>query len=274
MNKISVQELRTKLINDFNIDEKEINKIKGKSNLLNYYESLRMSAPQEYNVMVDDFVLEDSKLENDKPDRLDKNWTKYILDQLEDDEKDENYPKTDGLRRLLEKEVCKITSIQTNIIQPPSPDNNMIATVRSTICLENGEMYESIADAQQIALIPPYDKFVSAIAETRAEGRVYRKALRLKNVVTKEEMPSEAFFSQEGKINTTQIILIDSICCNSKLNINVNKLLQNLFPDKTIENINSLSHDDGTKIGQALTEYQKDMNKIPEEMRGYSPGWR
>lgn len=280
--KMTANDIRQSIYDTYQVDASNI---KGKTNLVNKYkelsgETLIMTNSFDLNKTdVTDFKIEGIDFSEDNTDnnqetlkRSHRGWTKFILDQLDEDEKDGEFPKSDGLRRLLELNVSPITSIQTHIIQPPTPDNNMIATARSTICLENGEIYEACADAQQSMLPAPYDRYVTAIAETRSEGRVYRKALRLKNTVTKEEINVETSSQGEGFINNTQITVIDTLCGNGKLNINVSKFLENLL-NKSVT-IKTLSHSDAIKAIQALQEYQKNPDSINSDLRGYSPSWK
>jgi hypothetical protein len=268
--KMSVNEIRTMLINDYNLPEDKINETKGKTNLVNLLLSM------ENNLDNNEFTItgfNEGFNQTETFNRFSKGWTQFILNQLEDDEKDQQYPKTCGLGRLLEKEVSKIISLTSSVIQPPRNDNNMMATVKTTLELENGEVYEACADAQKSSLEYPYDKHVTAIAETRSEGRVYRRALRLKGVVTQEEM-IEKKEEKQDKINKNQIMLIDNLCMNDRLNINVKNLLQSLFKDDYKINIQDYSHEQGAIINRKLTEYQSDTGKIPTELRGYSPDWK
>lgn len=268
--KMSVEQIREILVTEHTMSVDEVRNIKGKSNLVNKLLELEGSAN-----MKTSFEIVDIDNLNTEPclTRQDSNWTKYILDQLVEDEKDGIYPKSDGLRRLLEKEVSHIVTMNNMVIQSPQPANGMIATVQCNIELENGERYTALADAKKDDLDAPYNKHVTAIAETRAEGRVFRKALRLKNTATKEEMIDKKE-EETHKINKNQIALIDGLCINNRLNINVKKLLALLFDDKVKNNIKEYSYDEAVVINQKLTEYQKDINNIPPDIRGYDVSWK
>ena len=265
-----VAELRKKIIEKHNIDPKIVSNIKGKLNLVNFLLDLEKdhNMNEEFNITDEEVLKTDSGLT-----RISKGWTQYILSQLEDDEKDQEYPKTCGLGRLLEQEIASIIEIQTLVIQSPSPTNNMTATVRTTIQLNNGEKYDACADAQKCYLEHPYDKHVTAIAETRSEGRAYRRALRLKGVVTKEEM-IEKKEEQEDKINKSQVMLIENMCMNERLNINVHKLTKLLFGEESRVNIYDYTHEQAATINRQLIEYQKDLSKIPTEIKGFDPSWK
>lgn len=270
--KMSVEEIRNILINDYKLTKDEILTIKGKSNLVNKLLDIESKDNVNNN---DSFNIAGLEI-LDEPktiDRTDKGWSKYVIDQLADDEKDGIYPKADGLRRLLESHVSPIISIDNCIMQSPCSANGMVATVRAKITLANGEEYTAAADAQRSDLEYPYDRHVTAIAETRAEGRVFRKALRLKNIVTKEEMV-DAKQDAQDRINKNQVMLIDNLCMNNRLNVNVSKLLKYLFKDTAKANVWEYTHSEGAEINRKLTEFQGDSNLIPAELLGYSPDWK
>lgn len=278
---MTVDELRKEIIDQHNIDPRIVEQTKGKAKLNNLLQSLnKNNGNNENNITVLDFDVDfdnDSETEKDKPKKSDPDWTNYILSQLTSDEKDDKlkYPKTDGLRRLVEKEIDKILSITTEVIQAPNIENGMVATVISTLVLHNGDIYSAVADAKRLDLIPPYDKHVSAIAETRAEGRCYRKTLRLKNVITKEEAPHmDHTPADSGLINDTQIQMIDRLCSNDRLNINIRKYLKNKFKENYKENIQSYFYEEGQKICGELSEYQTDVNNIDKELLGFDVNWR
>lgn len=278
---VSVQELRDKIIAS-GIDVETVNNIKGKANLVNFLESLEKTENFQEEKVNETFAISDEDLnevlepikssDKSRPSIQDPNWTQYVLGQLTDDEKDGDFPKVDGLRRLVEKEIAIIVQQRTMVLQTPNINNGYIATVKSELTLQNESHFEAIADAAKNELMPPYDKYISAIAETRAEGRVYRKALRLKNVVTREEISDSQ--STESGITNVQMNLIDVLCNNDRLNINVEKLLSNIFKDKVKEGITKYSHEEGVLISKTLNDYQANVDKIPQELKGFNPNWK
>ena len=72
-------------------------------------------------------------------------WTDYVLSFLAEEEKIMGNPTTDGLRRIFEKVMdCEITHCDTTVVQSPSRDNEMRATVTHTITyILNREQPES-----------------------------------------------------------------------------------------------------------------------------------
>ena len=127
-----------------------------------------------------------------KPRVFDPEWTDFILNQLTKDEKFEEYPKLDGLKRLLLKEYGDIESSVSEIVVKPSFDNMFTYVVEHTLVVNqhggNKVTCKALAEATAENIDAPYDKYPAAIASTRAYGRAVRDMLKLKNVTAAEEM--------------------------------------------------------------------------------------
>jgi hypothetical protein len=113
-----------------------------------------------------------------------------------------------------------------------------------------------------------------AVAETRAEGRALRRALRLRKVVAAEELSKEIEDHPDqnsvNKISNQQINFIDVLA--QRLNINVTKLLEE-NSIKT-DNIYNLTHESAVDIIRLLSKYQQNMDSIAETILGYSNEWK
>lgn len=290
---MTVEEIREYIISNHSVDRATLLNIKGKGNLVNFLNSLdkveseipdlkeeKDAVPMESDIEdVSEFQItfenevKEEKAAESAPSKYDPEWTEYVISQLTDVEKDKEYPKADGLRRLVEKLICPIEKMYTTVVQSPSRDNGMISTVKTTVVLENGQSYEAVTDVQKEHLQHPFDKHISAIAETRAEGRAYRKILRLQNIVTKEEMVADTNLD-DTKMAKTQIAYIDAMCNNGRLNINVKKLFDYVFKEKKLVDVKEYAHADVASVCAMLSEYQSDMSKIPTEVQGYTSTWK
>lgn len=278
--KMSVSQIKDYITKNYDIPIEQINNIKGKSNLLNLISSLDNDLVPNLNDI--DFKIPENSTEIPEvtteiiPDINSAEWSDYVLSQLSEDEKDQGYPKADGLRRLVEKYIGRIILINSKVVQAPSSNNAYIATVKTTInvLLHNGQIitFSACADAVKEFCPKPYNQHLSAIAETRAEGRVYRKLLRLKNTATREEMMSQDMHSDLELITPNQKNIIDILCRNDRLNINVQKLFSQHFKDN--KPISKYTFNQASEIGTILSEYQSDLNSIPQEIRGYDAAWR
>lgn len=218
--------------------------------------------------------------ENTKPSIHDLGWTDYVLGLLSEDEKIVGNPTTDGLRRIFESAMnCRIVQSTSEVVQSPSPDNEKRATVVHTLSyFVKSEDYASTVSGSADVYWGNCDKVYRnhpvAVAETRAEGRALRRALRLRKVVAAEELSKDIEDhpddSSVSKISVNQINFIDVIA--QRLNVNVIDLMKTL--DMDTSNVYNISHEDAVKTIRHLTTLQQDMSKIDSTLLGYDNNWK
>jgi hypothetical protein len=215
-------------------------------------------------------------------------WTDYVLSFLEEEEKIMGNPTTDGLRRIFEKVMdCEITHCDTTVVQSPSRDNEMRATVTHTLtyilnrehtegsktAFLNSRSVTGAADVYWGNCDKVFRNHPVAVAETRAEGRALRRALRLRKVVAAEEMVSEIEDHPDmdtvNNITNNQINFMDVLA--KRLDIDMTKLLQKL--DIKQDNIYNISYSDAVNTVSVLANYQQ-KNDIPEDILGYDSNWK
>jgi hypothetical protein len=220
-----------------------------------------------------------------KPSMHDIEWTDYVLSLLTDDEKISGNPTTDGLRRIFETVLnCSVVNADTDVIQSPSPENEKRATVTHslTFVLNDESVSKELKTRSVTGAADVYwgncDKIYRnhpvAVAETRAEGRALRRALRLRKVVAAEELAKDIDDNPDSntvnKISNNQINFIDVL--SKRMDINVGKMLQNLgYSDKNVYNI---EHTDAVSIIKILSSYQQDISTISEDIKGYDANWK
>jgi hypothetical protein len=213
-------------------------------------------------------------------------WTDYVLSLLSDDEKIMGNPTTDGLRRVFEIALnCKIISSTSHIAQSPDPSNEKRATVVHSIsyCLNDPYLesknlnivsIDGSADVYWGNCDKIYRNHPVAVAETRAEGRALRRALKLRKVVAAEELANSIDDHPDGnnvsKISSNQINFIDVL--SKRLNINTISLIKSL--DIAFDTVYNISHEDAVSTIQTLSKYQQDMSSIPSEVLGYQDNWK
>ena len=213
-------------------------------------------------------------------------WTDYVLSLLSDDEKISGNPTTDELRRIFEIAMnCRVIASCSNVEQVPEPNNEKRATVVHSITyiLNAGSLdrpdlntvtINGAADVYWGNCDKIYRNHPVAVAETRAEGRALRRALKLRKVVAAEEITAEIEDHPDqnsvSKITNNQINFIDVM--SQRLNINVSKLLEKHNLDNN--NIYNLLHEDAVSIIRILSKYQQDMSSISEDILGYSNEWK
>lgn len=210
-------------------------------------------------------------------------WTDHVLSLLNEDEKISGNPTTDGLRRIFEKVLnCTVIEAKPEVIQSPDLANERRATVvYSMVYVLNDESLPEVLKQRSVSAAADVywgncDKVFRnhpvAVAETRAEGRALRKALKLRKVVTADEIAKEIVdhdSDTSNTINSSQLNFFDVF--GKRLNINIKKLLDNLAINNS--NIYHISYDDAVKTITTLSSYQQN-NNIPQDLLGYDPNWK
>jgi hypothetical protein len=209
-------------------------------------------------------------------------WTDHVLSLLAEDEKINGNPTTDGLRRIFEKVLnCTVVEAKPEVIQSPDLANERRATVVYSLSyvLNDGSVLDEIKYRTVSAAADVYwgncDKVFRnhpvAVAETRAEGRALRKALKLRKVVTADEIAKDVVDhdSDTSTINSSQLNFFDVF--GKRLNVNIRKLLDSLAINSA--NIYHISYDDAVKTITTLSGYQQN-NNIPQDLLGYDPNWK
>jgi hypothetical protein len=210
-------------------------------------------------------------------------WTDHVLALLNDDEKINGNPTTDGLRRIFETVLnCTVINAEPKVVQSPDLANERRATVVYTMnFVLNDESipellkYRSVSAAADVYwgnCDKVFRNHPVAVAETRAEGRALRKALKLRKVVTADEIAKEVVdhdTDNNNTINHSQLNFFDVF--GKRLNINIKKLLDLLAINHG--NIYNISYDDAVKTITTLSGYQQN-NSIPQEIIGYDPNWK
>jgi hypothetical protein len=234
----------------------------------------------------EDFQIIDEEkvdLDNLAPQPTDSGWTQYVLNQLEPDEIFDGNPKSDGLRRLVEKlrgpiidQISEMKHWPTHGENQHDQNSATVVSIVTILDMRTGKPMRTsgTADASGISCPPPYDKYLSSIAETRAEARAYRKILRLKNVVSADEMGRGDKVPSVDLVNSAQIDMIDKFC--KDLNLDVKKVCIKVS-EQDKPNIKQITLEGGSKIMEKLNECRKSVSagkKLPPELSGYDGDWK
>lgn len=220
------------------------------------------------------------------PNINDIKWTEYVLSLLSEDEKIAGNPTTDGLRRIFEIALnCTVIEARTEVVQSPDPSNEKRATVIHAISYVLNDIPQDQEDFKYRSVMGAADVYWGncdkvyrnhpvAVAETRAEGRALRRALRLRKVVAAEEISKEIEDNPDqdtvSKISNNQINFIDVMA--QRLNINVMKLLET--NNLSTKNVYELEHESAVLVIRNLSKYQQNMSDIPENILGYDNNWK
>jgi len=168
------------------------------------------------------------------PNISDPGWTQYVIGLFEDDELEGQNPRVEGLRRIAELLIGEIIEEGCDLIAEPCEANSYRACVKAWIVFstkdETLKRYEALADANEQNCFEDFATYLVAMADTRAKGRAYRNALRLRRVVAAEEvsktMANIKDVQKGGHIHQGQITLIRMM--SDKNNIPIEDVLKEL----------------------------------------------
>jgi hypothetical protein len=232
--------------------------------------------------------LEEKSVEKDniKPSIHSIEWTDYVLSLLSEDEKISGNPTTDGLRRIFELALdCRVISSTSQVVQSPEPNNEKRATVVHSITFVLKDMdgdrdhlntitTDGAADVYYGNCDKIYRNHPVAVAETRAEGRALRRALRLRKVVAAEEIAKDIEDNPDShninKISNNQLNFIDVLC--KRLDINALKMIEKIGHDT--KNIYNIEHSDAVNLIKTLSSYQQNISSISDDILGYDSNWK
>ena len=195
-------------------------------------------------------------------------WAQYVLGQFADDELDEQNPRVEGLRRVAELLLGEIVEEECDLIQCPDPANGMRASVKARITfLKDGltKAFTGLADAGPDNCTDEFGRFPVAMAETRAKGRAFRAALRLRRVVAAEEvagMPLDGESLDEQAVQVGQVNIISMLAERQKVAIPA--LLKHLGIEKG--NVKKLTRAEGLLVAKTLNE-MRESGEVPEGLR-------
>lgn len=212
------------------------------------------------------------------PADCDPEWSEYLLDQLSDHELINGAPTVDGLRRITEKCFGEIIESRSTIIEPPRSDNALRCTICHTLVIAKYRGMRTIrvdgcVDVVHSKTPYPFKDHLVATADTRAEGKALRRALKIR-VITAEELQSESeeevLISDEG-INDQQILAINQLC--KRLDVNVEGLVKTKC--QGAEKINEVNSLEARLIISQLSEFQRKPASIEEhKVSGYDENWK
>jgi hypothetical protein len=135
----------------------------------------------------------DTDTEVTKIQMTDPDWEDYVMQQFRPDELfNGKNPTVNGLRRVCEVALGPIVGGKVNVVQCPSGDGGTaVVEYELTVeCINQvgsiTRVFSSAADAHYGNTDPLFRKYLTAIAETRAEARALRKAMKIKTAAADE----------------------------------------------------------------------------------------
>jgi hypothetical protein len=264
---MTVQELREALLSSGGYNEAEVKRM-NKKILKERYEQLQQALTSLDNAEVVS-EINVPKTNSTSPNPTDPEWTDYVLSHFKDYEMDNGNPKADGLRRVAERLLGPFDS-ETEVVQAPTLDSGATVTVRLTFRGNQGYAYNTVMGAADVSSANTARDFAVhavATAETRAEGRALRKALRLTKVLTAEEMAGAEVDEPTGndsRIPTSMINSLTLMC--QKQQIDLGRLAKQQFQ---VDSIEDLTLAQGRQLGNELFDYRNGKKEIPDDIKTF-----
>ena len=292
--KMSVEEIRNELVAIGGFERKTVNAIKGKAKLVELlqhaYENRiykeKTSESEEDNLIDDLFndVEEVNDIEEDKADEgaphyTSPLWHDYVISHLTEDEQMDGNPTTDGLRRVTEIVYGTVLQATSDVIQCPTTENDKRATVQHRLVVLRYE------DEQQIVVNGSADVYWGnaggdvfkyhpvATAETRAEGRAFKRLLKLRKVLSAEEVGETGDETIErgsaDSITDAQIRMMQTVASH-KLDLNLVAFIKKEAGE--VDNIKEVKYSKAQELIKTLSSYQS--TGVPDELKGYDSNWQ
>lgn len=177
-------------------------------------------------------------------------WHSYVMSLFQKDEMVDGTPTCDGLRRVVGVALGDIISSKSKVIQSPTLMDRLKeksktklyyvmtpAVVEHTVVIETktgsiieitdiGSSYIGNTDIEYVVHAPE-------TAATKAESRCYRKALKLKKVISQEENSQPIEFIEDEMITKSDISIIKILA--DKKGLDIDEILQKLNLDYTVD---------------------------------------
>jgi len=202
----------------------------------------------------------------------DPGWSEFLIDNLADHELYEGSPKVDGLRRVTQKFLGHIVESQSELIQSPNTENHYTCIVKHTLVIDRHDSkgtvkVNGIVDVKRDSMPPALKEKVVATADTNAESKALRRALKIA-YVTSEELQSAddaEDLSNQEMANDQQMMAINTLC--KRMDVSVVSAIGDKDP-KDLTNLEAR-----VVLGN-LSRYQRNTDDVPEEWNTYEENWR
>jgi hypothetical protein len=210
------------------------------------------------------------------PYDYDSGWSEYLLDHLSDNELINGAPTVDGLRRVCEMCFGEILESKSTIVETPTPDNN-----RCTIChsltirkyrSDTVVKIDGCVDVLYHKTPYPFKDHLVATADTRAEGKALRRALKIR-VITAEELQNEdeeVTLTSDEQINDQQVLAINQLC--KRLDISVTELVKAQY--NNVKSLNEINNLEARLLISKLSGFQRDSDAVADKLKGYDENWK
>lgn len=221
--------------------------------------------------IIEEETKESEVKERARPNDGESGWTEYVLDQLEDEELYEGFPTVDGLRRITEVVFGTVVQSTTHLLEVPN-EKCTKCTAEHTLIVNkyygNQVTVNAVVDVVKEYVKPPYNKFIVAMADSRAEGKAYRRLLKLK-ILSAEELQTDDE-DLNVLIDPQVVIALANLCKRQDLN-----LLEVVKKYGTFKNIDQVPKHVARKILKEISNHQNDKKIFSaKKFQGFDPKWK
>ena len=111
-----------------------------------------------------------------------------------------------------------------------------------------------------------------ATADTRAEGKALRRALKIR-VVTAEELQNQDeddVMASEENMNDQQVLALNQLC--KRLDISVASFVKSQY--NKVKVINDVSNMEARVLISQLSGFQRKPKSIEKKIKGYDDNWK
>lgn len=229
----------------------------------------------------------DFKDKEPSPQIGDLEWSDYVLSQMDDSEKYEDKPTVAGLRRVCRKLFGYVLQSRCHVISNHFGKDHTgrldaCAVVKCSLSIRTHQ--GELIDVEGLAEVNPANTddlflgFPCATAESRAEGRAYKKAMMLKGL-TADETPNKDvaegirdLMGEGGKLQDSnerasdnQLYVIGKNC--KEAGIDVMKFINSSDKFGPYNDVSEVESKVAKLMLKKLNEYVNDKDSIPSEIK-------
>lgn len=245
------------------------------------FENVELQTPSDTDTSTKDVVASNTPLVT-SPE-----WNDYVMGLFEENELIDGRPLSAGLRRVAELLLGQIISSGPTKVFPPANGSEIgRATVIWEVQFADGTRFSDVADCWEGNTDDTFCVYAVATAATRAEGRSFRKALRLRTVAAEEVTSKNTAsitrsISQTKTVETTgeyedsdrmtdaQANFVDAKC--KQLDIDGAGMFKNVF---NVSVKRKITKREASLAIEKLNDYQRGVLTVPDNITGYSEDWR
>lgn len=304
-NKLKVEDIKQMIVDEGFLTKEQVEEldVRGKSQWVDFYQTLNSEeAPttsEQFEFIEEESIPKqaiDIPPEYKVPQYHEPEWQDYVMSQFSPEELiDGKYPNVNGLRRVVELllgEIVNCGPVDTRTtMEPDIPGKAVVVYEVNVEWKLNAGPYIDLTDKNILPIKTfravgsswhgntddAYAVFPESIAETRAEGRALRRALRLGVVCSDEltkkntaeivrqrtEKTTSGNWEESDAITDNQVNSIKLLC--ERQNIDSNKFINS--GSKRYSSINEVSRKTAANMIKRLNEYQNNSSmEIPNNI--------